>query len=276
MRQVNIKLNYNSIVSLSSRDIGFVGEHNATELIIEVPQQCITDADCFLLNFNDGRLDIVSHIITDDTREDGAWVEDGKIHCVLWQQLTRGQNLSITVEGYKYSGEKLVSLFKLPRIENLRLRPVNEGSIKPCKDVHGLQAQIQRLLAIVSAHGSLQHTTNMLNRLSIENNKLLFDGNEIITEDVLSGIYDAISEINETLSQAQSSIDSINLDLPNYATKDWVLTLLYTFNFDSDGNLCVLSNSPYVRSDNNGNISIGIDNDITRINNNNELEVFAH
>lgn len=276
MRQVNIKLNYNSLVSVSTREIGFIGEHNATELIIEVPPQCISDADCFLLNFNDGRLDIVSHIITTETRVDGAWIEDGKIHCVLWQQLTRGQHLSITVECYKYSGAKLECLFKLPRIENLRLRPVNEGSIKPCKDLHGLQAQIQRLLDVVSSIGDLRHTASILNRISIVNDKLLFDGSEVITADTLADITAAIAEINGLLAQTQSNVDRINQDLPNYATRDWVLALLYTFSIDNNGNISVLSNSPYVRVDNSGNVSIGIDNDISRLNENNELEVFAH
>lgn len=131
MRKVRIRADKDNVSYIENRFVGYRGEHNATELIIEVPNEYIEAADHFILVFNDGKHSTATDKVQNtNTSSDYAWVEGNEIHCKLWQQITLENSLTLTIEGYKYTPDNAISLiFKLRRIEGLRLRPANETNI---------------------------------------------------------------------------------------------------------------------------------------------------
>lgn len=152
MRQINIKLNGSEVLSVSSRNIGFYDEHNATELIIEIPDNLISDSDCFMINFDTGKRTILSPIITESTKADGAWIEDNKIHCIVWQELTEGEHLSFTVDCCKYVGTDTIEhIVKLPLVDGLLVRKSISGNNISSNEVKGIVKQAGRILAGINS-----------------------------------------------------------------------------------------------------------------------------
>lgn len=98
--------------------VGKIGEHNASTLVFEL-SEVLLDAAYHVIAFDTVRGSVVSDRITTDNTN-MAYIADGKIYCPLWQELTAGPELALTVEAYKVVDGVLQMIAKSDYVDKLR------------------------------------------------------------------------------------------------------------------------------------------------------------
>ena len=100
MRQIEIDLTAEK-ARPPAQPVGYVGEHNATELLITIPNGMVDASDYQVVVFQSGPLIFRSRRIYPDSDRNGAYREGNYIHCLLDRHLTEEQRLGLQVEAYK-------------------------------------------------------------------------------------------------------------------------------------------------------------------------------
>lgn len=119
MREIRIVITDTSVSFPDGQELGRVGEHNATQLLIELPAEMVEGIDYHIIKFSLLGGAITSDIITEDDSKQ-IYISDGKIYCTLWQQLTASRGLSFTVEAYAVVDDEPVLIAKSPLVKGLR------------------------------------------------------------------------------------------------------------------------------------------------------------
>ena len=100
MRTVYIDLTNEGKCRQNSIYVGHTGEHNATELILAIPQAMAEECDYLKVVFlSDGRM-IRSDRITENHEDGKPYLSDNQIHIYLSRYLTKNPTLGLQVEGY--------------------------------------------------------------------------------------------------------------------------------------------------------------------------------
>ena len=118
MRILNIELTDDSVNYVDGRLAGRIGEHNATLLVISLPEILLNNADYHIISFDTPHGSVVSRKITSDNTKE-AYLDDGKIYCTLWQELTKSPAVMLTVESYSTEDGEPVMIAKSPYIGEL-------------------------------------------------------------------------------------------------------------------------------------------------------------
>ena len=175
MRQINIDLTADKRPLSPGSFIGYIGEHNATELLITIPQAMIDKSDYQILVFQATPLIFRSSKITEDNTKKSYRVGN-VIHTTLSKTITQVPSLSLQVECYKEDGCGEPELIgKTQTIPNLILKPSPEGI-----PVYGYDGSYEELdFAIFNAH---KHTNlDVLHRLGVNDAGMLaFDGDALV------------------------------------------------------------------------------------------------
>lgn len=132
MRTVYIDLTQDGHCRRDCIDVGYTGEHNATEVVIAVPQAMADESDYLVVVFvSDGKI-IRSEKIT-ETREEGKPYRTGnQVHILLSKRLTQSPTLGLQVEGYRKNGHgTAVLLGKSQFISSLRFHLSPQGDVDP-------------------------------------------------------------------------------------------------------------------------------------------------
>ena len=128
MRTVYIDLSKDEACRRDRINVGFTGEHNATELVIAVPQAMADESDYMVAVFlADGKI-VRSERITETAENEKPYVEDNQIHILLSRRLTRHTTLGLQIEGYRKNDKGVsVLLGKTQFISNLEFSLSPEG-----------------------------------------------------------------------------------------------------------------------------------------------------
>ena len=171
MRQIYIDLTTDRTPVSAGSFIGYIGEHNATELLISIPQTMVDKSDYQVLVFQSGPMVFRSGHITENT--DKATYRDGNtIHVLLSKSLTRVTALSVQVECYKedFNGEASL-VGKTQTVPNLMLKPSPDGF--PAFGYDGSYEDVDKAIENSHKHSNLE----VLHKLNInERGELTFDG----------------------------------------------------------------------------------------------------
>lgn len=98
--------------------VGKIGEHNANTLIFEL-SETLLGANYYIIAFDTVNGSVISGEITDDDTQ-AVYLADGRIYCPLWQELTAGSELALTVEAYKVVNGVLQMIAKSDYVDKLR------------------------------------------------------------------------------------------------------------------------------------------------------------
>jgi hypothetical protein len=126
MREIRIVITDTSVSFPDGQELGRVGEHNATQLLIELPAEMVEGIDYHIIKFSLLGGAITSDIITEDDSKQ-IYISDGIIYCTLWQQLTASRGLSFTVEAYKVVDGTPSRIAKSPLVSGLRFEMSTEA-----------------------------------------------------------------------------------------------------------------------------------------------------
>ena len=153
MRQIYIDLT-SERARPPAQAVGCVGEHNATELLISVPQSLIDASDYQVVVFQSGPLTFRSRRIYPDSDRDGAYREGVCIHCLLGRHLTVEQCLGLQVEGWKLGTDGQPSLIgKTAFLPRLTLTASPQG--RPGLGFDGSYEDIQRAIDQSHKHANM-------------------------------------------------------------------------------------------------------------------------
>lgn len=174
MRQIYIDLT-SERAKPPAQAVGCVGEHNATELLLAIPQALVDASDCQVVVFQSGPLTFRSRRIYPDSDRNGAYREGVCIHCLLGRHLTAEQCLGLQVEGWKLGADGQPSLIgKTVFLPRLTLTASPQG--RPGLGFDGSYEDIQR--AVDQAHG--HENMAVLSKVGVdENGGFTFDGKPI-------------------------------------------------------------------------------------------------
>lgn len=180
MRQIYIDLTTDK-VKVPSQSLGYVGEHNATKLLISVPHSLVNESDYLIIVFKCGPVLYRSKRITKKKIAVNAYLEGNCVHCLMGRHLTAEQTIGLQVEGYKMDKEGLPLLIgKTPFIPKLTLMASPEGHICPVYD--DSYPEIQDVIEKAHEHSNM----DTLFKLSeTEDGNLVFNGN-ILSDSILS------------------------------------------------------------------------------------------
>ena len=213
MRKVKAMTNYRIIftendVSLpDGACVGIMGEHNAVQLVITLPQSMVTGMSFHTVTINGVESAL---ILADHANMDGAYRAENTVYFPLTASYTNKQYIDLYVTAYRQIDDEVPIIDKTVTARGLRFLPSKSNR---------------------GADGSLA------------------------------------AEIYQLKQKIYSCCEKM-------ATKDWVRSLLGAFRKRSSGELLASADSGYISRDASGNLCVKIDGDITRINENNELEVF--
>lgn len=141
---------------------GYIGEHNATELIAIKPED-LSGAVFSLAFMTNGKV-IHSKFFS----------ADEEIRILLWKQLTQENTLYVQLEGYDENGDHLC---KSPKAKLLLSNSVHGTDVVADTDNPNVYAEIAQNSLFREA---LENNVATLDKLTTsEDGKLLFDGNEI-------------------------------------------------------------------------------------------------
>lgn len=189
MRQIYIDLTTDRPVS-GGTFIGYIGEHNATELLISIPQTMVNESDYQTLVFQVGPMVFKSKKITEDTNEN-TYRDGNTIHTVLSKSITTASGISLQVECYKENTDgDAVLIGKTQTVPNLILKLSPTGC--PAFGYDGSYEEIDRAIRDVHRHQNL----TVLNGLTSDDNGNLFYNGIKIGEGIER--YVAFSEFPET------------------------------------------------------------------------------
>ena len=128
MRTVFIDLTQDGHCRHDSIDVGYTGEHNATELVIAVPPSMADESEYLTAVFLSNGKIIRSEKIT-ETQEDGKpYLTGNQVHILLSKRLTQSPTLGLQIEGYKKNKRGTsVLLGKSPFISSLHFHLSPQG-----------------------------------------------------------------------------------------------------------------------------------------------------
>lgn len=130
MRTVNIDLSTDNAGSGEKIYVGYTGEHNATELIAEIPQAMARESEYLIAVFLTGDKIVRSRKITAERDFGAPYLDGDEVHIYLSQKLTGNTTLGIQIEGYVKDENGISTLVgKSAYISNLtfRLSPKGES-----------------------------------------------------------------------------------------------------------------------------------------------------
>lgn len=115
MRTLSIDFTNTAVSYPDGTLAGRRGEHLMTQLIVTLPEElCSEEVEYYRLAFcrygNEER--ILTNRITDKVDGDRAYLDNGKIYCLLWHDLTDAQGLFFNVEGCREQDGEEVLLCK--------------------------------------------------------------------------------------------------------------------------------------------------------------------
>ena len=129
MRTVNIDLSKDTTESREKIYVGYTGEHNATELIVQIPQAMAKESNYLVAVFLTGDKIVRSGKITTDKSLGAPYLEGNNVHIRLSQKLTGNTSLGIQIEGYAKDENGIsVLVGKSAYISNLTFRLSPKGS----------------------------------------------------------------------------------------------------------------------------------------------------
>ena len=171
MRQISIDLTADRMPLATGTFVGYIGEHNATELLITIPQEMVDKSEYQILVFQSKPMVFRSNRVTEDKSK--ATYRDGNIiHTVLSKSLTRLPSLSLQVECYREDAHGEIELIgKTAVAPNLVLKPSPEGF--PAYGYDGSFEDVD--FAVLNAHR--HDNLDVLQKFSTNSNgTLLYDG----------------------------------------------------------------------------------------------------
>ena len=128
MRTVYIDLTDENTLPKDGIDVGYTGEHNATELVIAVPPNMTSASDYLVVLFVSGGKLIRSEKITDTIEYGKPYLDGNQVHILLSKQLTKHPVLGLQVEGYKKNEQgSAVLLGKSAFLSSLHLHLSPQG-----------------------------------------------------------------------------------------------------------------------------------------------------
>lgn len=130
MRTVNIDLSTDNAGNGEKIYVGYTGEHNATELVAEIPQTMARESDYLIAVFLTGDKIVRSRKITAERDFGTPYLDGDEVHIYLSQKLTGNTTLGIQIEGYAKDENGISTLVgKSAYISNLtfRLSPKGES-----------------------------------------------------------------------------------------------------------------------------------------------------
>lgn len=174
MRQIHIDLTTDKVYPKAGCFIGYIGEHNATELLITIPQTMVTESDYQVLVFQSGPMVFRSGHITEDKSKKSYRVGN-VIHTVLSKSVTQVTALALQVECYKVENDGEISLIgKTQTTPNLMLKPSPDGF--PAFNYEGSYEELDEAVSNSHKHGNAE----LLNKFALnEEGNLTFDGHGI-------------------------------------------------------------------------------------------------
>lgn len=180
MREIRIVITDTSVSFPDGQELGRVGEHNATQLLIELPAEMVEGIDYHIIKFSLLGGAITSDIITEDDSKQ-IYISDGKIYCTLWQQLTASRGLSFTVEAYAVVDDEPVLIAKSPLVSGLRFdlsadagAEVDEQGYSLAVHVNTLDERVDAAEGDISALEEDSHTHT--NKSTLDGFSSLFEG----------------------------------------------------------------------------------------------------
>lgn len=191
MRQIYIDLTTDKAPSSAGSFIGYIGEHNATELLISIPQTMVNKSDYQVLVFQSGPMVFRSGRITEDNTKN-TYRDGNTIHSLISKSLTRVTALSIQVECYKedFNGEASL-VGKTQTVPNLMLKPSPDGF--PAFNYDGSYEDIDKAIDNAHKHDNLE----VLHKFGMDDDgALTFDGYAVGSSAVKT--YNTPSEFPET------------------------------------------------------------------------------
>jgi hypothetical protein len=144
LREIRIIVTDTAVSFLDGKELGRIGEHNATQLIIELPAEMLTGIDYHIIKFSLLSGPVTSDIITEDDSKP-IYLSDGKIYCALWQQLTASRGLSFTVEAYKVVDGTPKMIAKSPLVSGLRFEMSTEAGAEVDEQGYSLAVHVNTL-----------------------------------------------------------------------------------------------------------------------------------
>jgi hypothetical protein len=191
MRQIYIDLTTDRAPSSAGSFIGYIGEHNATELLISIPQTMVNKSDYQVLVFQSGPMVFRSGRITEDSTKN-TYRDGNTIHSLISKSLTRVTALSIQVECYKEDFDGQTTLVgKTQTVPNLMLKPSPDGF--PAFNYDGSYEDIDKAIDNAHKHDNLE----LLHKFGVdEEGALTFDGYRVGNSAVQT--YATPSEFPET------------------------------------------------------------------------------
>lgn len=129
MRTVNIDLSRDITESREKIYVGYTGEHNATELVVKIPQEMAEESDYLVAVFLTGDKIVRSRKITAEKNLGLPYLDGNEVHISLSQKLTGSTTLGIQIEGYAKDENGIsVLVGKSAYISNLTFRLSPKGS----------------------------------------------------------------------------------------------------------------------------------------------------
>ena len=129
MRTVNIDLSRDITESREKIYVGYTGEHNATELVVKIPQEMAEESDYLVAVFLTGDKIVRSRKITAEKNLGLPYLNGNEVHISLSQKLTGNPTLGIQIEGYAKDENGIsVLVGKSAYISNLTFRLSPKGS----------------------------------------------------------------------------------------------------------------------------------------------------
>jgi len=127
MRQVYIDVTSRNTRSSTGDFVGYLGEHNATELLISIPQAMVDESDYQVVVFQSGPMVFKTRKITEDKTKP-TYRDGNTIHTKLTRSLTKVSPLGLQVECYKENENgDAVLVGKTQTVPHLVLKPSPEG-----------------------------------------------------------------------------------------------------------------------------------------------------
>ena len=175
MREVRIDFTKNEYLP-DGRDIGRIGEHNATNLVITPPQEmtdCAGIQSLIAVFAGNGKLFRTEQ-----------YPKEAQITVPLCSPLTQSHSLSFQLEGYGSDGNLIV---KSPLITGLRLLPSADG------DEADFESSDSGLIAEISANTLARHThenADVLGKFGENNGVPTYNGQPIASRKTKTAVYD--------------------------------------------------------------------------------------
>lgn len=186
-----ITINFTAQTVVSSYDLGRIGEHNATELVITPPTSLSGDSRTALyrVQFRTG-----SEIVTSESYTEVPFT------VALWQQLTEHSRLSLQVVAYDANGEYIG---KSDKLSGFYFNASVSGTLAEADEqLHGLEAEIAENTAARHTHSNKP----VLDELDEDiNGDLTYKGNGFATDAELALKQDILTAGNNI------TIDSDNV-----------------------------------------------------------------